>query len=404
MSDVTEQKNNQFSENKGMIICCSFYFVIFFAEAVRGSFLSLYLNNAGLSSNLVGIINGIVSVLGVFIYPLWGTLSDRAKTKNNVLIIGLICSIITLVIFSRVSTTLMLGIMMIVYSLCYMPQTGIYETVAMDYVSRTGKNYGFIRMSGTIGYAVMAVIAGWWLTRREGLIFPILIGSMIAATTIALWLPKAYRKVEKKEKNGNIYALLKNKRILYVLIMFAVYNTCNGFNMTYYGIFMSEIGGTYTLVGVANMIMALAEIPFHIGPGRRFMKKIGIENSLLIVTVVGVIRWALVGVCRSPWLLVVTMAFNGIMLVPTIVGVVEYLYNNAPEGLKTSAQAGLKSLFTIISTLIANFGGGALVGLFNSAGMDGIRTVYLILSPISLLTAVVIGFALRAENKKDMAK
>lgn len=70
-----------------------YYFVIFLGHAIQGSFLNLYLSNAGMGSGTIGAINGTVQILGLAIFPVWGHFADRASNKNKVLIFGLILSI-----------------------------------------------------------------------------------------------------------------------------------------------------------------------------------------------------------------------------------------------------------------------------------------------------------------------
>lgn len=389
-----------------------YYFVVFLGQAIQGSFLNLYLSNAGMGSGTIGAINGTVQILGLAIFPVWGHFADRASNKNKVLIFGLILSIGALVGFYFSKNLIMLGAIYIIYCSVHNPMASIYETITMDHVTRNGWDYSPIRMSGTIGYAIMSVIAGFYLSKHEELLFPLFIFVMVLATICAMMLPKSYgrapeeteigleeRKREKKQKE-NIYVMLKNRRVRNVLILFAMYTLSNTFNTTYYGIYMTQLQGGYAYVGIGHMVMALAEIPFHIGPGRRWMKKIGVERALVIVMVAGTIRWTLAALCQSAWMLVVTMAFNGIMLVPTIVGVVEFLYENAPDHLKTSASTTLKSPFMVGGQLIGNLVGGLAVGTLDAAGLPGIRIVYIALAPLCLIAGLIVGIPLIKEDKK----
>ena len=67
-----------------------FYFVVFFGNAIQGSFLTLYLTNAGLPQSTVGLLNGITQCLSLIVLPLVGRLADKAPTKNKVLCIELV--------------------------------------------------------------------------------------------------------------------------------------------------------------------------------------------------------------------------------------------------------------------------------------------------------------------------
>ena len=132
-----------------------FYFVVFFGGAIYGSFISMYLSNAGMKSETIGLVNGIIQVISLIAYPVWGMLADRAKTKNTVLIIELMLIIATLVFFNFAKGVLMLAIAMIVFSIFNQPMHGVYETITIEHARRNGWNYSPIRMTGTFGFSLM---------------------------------------------------------------------------------------------------------------------------------------------------------------------------------------------------------------------------------------------------------
>lgn len=374
-----------------------FYFVIYLVQALYASFMTLYLKNAGMSSELIGTLNGINYLIGFIAYPVVGAIADRASTKNRVLLAQLGAFLCVLVFFYYATSIWMLVAAVLLFSLFYNPMMGVYETIAMDYVKKYDQQYGPIRMSGTIGYAVMAAVAGFWLGQREQLMVPLYMGTTILAIGCALQMPKTpggYQRQEGGKKGGNVYTLLRDREIRDVLILFMMYHLGSAFNVTFFGIYLQQLGGNYTMLGIANAILALFELPFHLGPGRRWMRRIGVERSLVVGMLAGTVRWTIAALCQNAWVLVLTMIFNGIMLVPTIVGVVEFLYEKSPEGLKTSAQTGLKSIFQLIGMIGANIGGGWLVGTLDAAGLDGIRIGYMVMAPMFLLTGLVIGLPL----------
>jgi len=193
------------TKKKSPAIFYTYYFVIFLGQAIHGSFLTMYLNGAGMDEATIGLVNGIIQIISLAAFPMWGNIADRASSKNKVLIIGMIMSIGLLVAFSYAKSVFMLAVVMVAYSVVYYPLAGIYETISMEHVAKNGWNYSPIRMSGTIGYAVMAVIAGFWLSEKEDLIFPIYIITMVIAAICALALPKTKGTAPlKKKESGRI--------------------------------------------------------------------------------------------------------------------------------------------------------------------------------------------------------
>ena len=392
-----------------------FYCIVFFGGAIYGSFINMYLSSAGMPTPMIGVVNGVTQVLSFFIFPMWGMAADRASSKNKVLVICMSISIVLLFAFAYAKNIYLLAVLMVVYTLCHNPMGAIYETIAMEFTSKNGWQYGPIRMSGTLGYSAMSAISGFVINDNEEMLFPLIISMNALALLAALFLPRAKGAAARARERGEeyvapkrslvaskeVYALLKNPKLRNVLILFAVYMMCSGFGNTYYGIYMTELGGNYLMVGIASMILGLSEIPFHLGPGARWFKRIGVEKSMLVVTAVGVVRWIIVGLTRNPWLLVLTKGFNGIMLVPTIVGIVEMVYEVAPDDLKATASQALRTPFSVGSSLIANFGGSALVRTLDGMGLSGIRIGYIILSPITALAGIIIGASIFRREKRE---
>jgi len=409
VDNIRESKKNHF-------LFVLYYFVVFFGAAIQGAFLNLYLNNAGMSSTTISIINGCVAIMGLYTMPFWGKLADRAKSRNAVLILTMVLSTVLLVFFSMAKSLVLLGIMMVLFSAVHNPMNGLYESITVDYSRKYNWKYSPIRMSGTIGFAVMSVIAGFWLSKNQSLLFPIYIGSMALSTVIGCLLPKSKGVGSEKKKADKgavkeVYAMLKDRRTLNILILFGIYMMTNNFNSVHYAIYLKQfcsVEKATLLSGIGHMIMALAEVPFHIGPGSRWLKKIGVEKSLCIVMATGVVRWAVCALCWNEWVLVITMAFNGIMLVPTIVGVVEYIFENSPEHLKATAQTTLRTPFSLVGSLISTFGFGTLVSVFNNAGLNGIKCIYWIMSPLCLIAGLLVFVPMvkreRAEKKSAEQK
>lgn len=379
------------------------YFTAYLAVAIQTSFLNLYLNNAGIPNTQIGIINGIVQILTLVAAPIFGKAADKSKTKNSVLIFGLIITCISLYFFNYATTPKILAIFTIEFLTIYIPLQGIYESITVETTSKNKWEYAPIRMTGTISYGIMSYICGLILDYNDSLIFPIFLAVMILNTITAFFLPKV-KAVQVVKNDGkhkeNVYVLLKNKRIRNVLILFFLYTLGSTVNSSYYAIYMVEVGGNYNLVGIANFILAMSEIPWHIGKGAKWLKKIGIEKSMLLMASIGIVRWIIVGLCNNPYLLMFTTLLNGIMLVPTIDGLVEFINEEAPENLKASAQTGLKLTFQLLGQLFINIFGGIFVGYIDSLGYSGIRWLYLLLSPIHIILTIVIGISTYRNNKK----
>lgn len=389
-----------------------FYFVVFFGNAIQGTFLTLYLTNAGLPQSTVGLLNGITQCLSLIVLPIVGRLADKAPTKNKVLCIELVIAIVTLILFSMAKNIIAICIFRVAYSLFFMPISSVYQTITMEYCNRYGWEYGPIRMTGTIGFSLMALAAGLGMNKNISMIFPFLIGSYILTFFLALLLPES-KRVERpvqdeSEKQGGsdaarIFSILKERKVRNVMMMYFMYSFATSLNNMYFGLYTRQLGGTMTMVGLGSMILGFSELPFHLGPGKRWLERIGLEKSMLVVITAGIIRWTICATTKNPWIMVFTMGLNGIMLVPVTIGLVQFLYDNAPEDLKTTAQTSLHSSVSVAAMLAADFGGSLIHTLLERAGLDPIKYQYTLLIPLFVAVLAVGASSMKKGEKEETA-
>src|SRR5690606_12080279 len=76
-----------------------FYFFIYAAHAIYNTFLPLYFDDIGFSSVQIGTILSLGPFIAMLAQPIWGALSDRAKTKNRILLILIAGSGLTMLLY-----------------------------------------------------------------------------------------------------------------------------------------------------------------------------------------------------------------------------------------------------------------------------------------------------------------
>ncbi|MBR2739961.1 MAG: MFS transporter [Oscillospiraceae bacterium] len=372
-----------------------FYIIVFCGGAVQGSFMGLYLTEMGVPVQTLGVINGVTQIVSLFTLPILGRIADRAPSHNMVMDIGymITISVFTAFMFIRNITTIVL--LRFCYSIIATPLNSVYDTIAMEQSRLRGWDYQPMRWMGTLGYSVMSYVSGFILNGEIKTIFPVMIVCYIATFIVGLLLPVAPRTMrvvaspnEPKDKES-VYSILKDRQVRNVLIMFFIYSLAGTTNNTYFGNYNKELGGTLTMIGIAHAILGFSEFPFHLGPGKRWLQKIGVERSMVMVLLVGTFRWTICALTNNATVLMWTMALNGAMLVPVIIGLSRFLFDHAPEGLKVTAQTSLRSTVSVIAMLISDFGGSAVFHLFERSGLNPYKGMYWLMVPLSFIGAMI---------------
>ena len=387
-----------------------FYFIVFFGAAIQGSFLGLYMTEMGVPVKTLGVINGVTQIVSLFTLPVLGRIADRAKSKNLVMDIGYILTILIFAGFMLVRNVVTIILLRFTYSIIATPLGSVYETIAMEQAQKRDWDYQPMRWMGTIGYSIMSYVSGFLLDGKISTIFPILIVCYILTFIVGLMLPVSPRTlrvvVSPTEKGGSesVYAILKDRQVRNVIIMSFINSLSSTAQNTYYGNYLQSLGGTLTMIGIGHCILGLSEFPFHLGPGKRWLQRIGLERSMVVVLLVGAVRWAICALTNNPTVLMWTMGLNGIMLVPVIIGYAKFLYDHAPEGLKVTAQTSLRSTVSVIAMLISDFGGSAIFHLLEKAGVNPYKGMYALMVPLSLFGAVIGMVSVRKNEKEEKEK
>ena len=64
------------------IVFAALYFFFMLARAVFGPFITLYLEEKGLSPEQIGLITGINSFIIIISQPVWGIVADRIRSVS----------------------------------------------------------------------------------------------------------------------------------------------------------------------------------------------------------------------------------------------------------------------------------------------------------------------------------
>ena len=372
-----------------------FYIIVFCGGAVQGSFMGLYLTEMGVPVKTLGIINGVTQIVSLITLPILGRIADRARSKNLVMDIGYIITITVFCLFMVIKSVWLIVLLRFLYSIIATPLGSVYDTIAMEQAKLRGWDYQPMRWMGTLGYSIMSYVSGFLLDGDIATIFPIMIVCYIATFIVGLTLPvspntmRVMASPNAPKESGNVYSILKDRQVRNVLIMFFVYSLAGTTNNTYFGNYALSLGGTLTMIGIAHAILGFSEFPFHLGPGKRWLERIGLERSMVMVLLVGTFRWTICALTDNATVLMWTMALNGVMLVPIIIGMSKFLFEHAPEGLKVSAQTSLRSTVSVIAMLVADFGGSAIFHLFETLGFNPYKGMYMLMIPLSFTGAMI---------------
>ena len=371
----------------------------FFMMDTTGSYFQIYLNNIGLNKATIGSITGTASLVALVFQPIFGVLTDSAKSKNRILQSLILCTALLYPLVLVNKSAVYILIIYIAFCIFRNFQHPLNTTMSVEFSERSGRPYGPIRMMGAVGYALMMSLVGIVSAQQNGVEKTFFLYSGICLLNILLifFMPtmKGYnRKSEGKKVNPVL--LLKSRPVLMLMLFQVLLGIANSMCRTYFAIyFTDDMGGSNALYGTMLSVGAAIEIPF-LFMADRFLKKLGARRMLFILGMVTSMRWLVCFFAQNTITLFGVYALNFINILEGITYSLLLSRKVAPQ-LKTSVQTLSATIQNVVSILISSYLGGFL------ADLVGIRPLFLMGGIVAaVVTVVFCGFVLKFNDTEPV--
>ena len=376
-------------------------FVLLFAfgylcDPIYIFFIPLYLNTRGLDAATIALLLSVGPFAAMFGLPVFGLAGDRARSKNNVLKIIIIASAILLFMYKISDSVYYIFLITAMFYFFKLSQHPLEDTIALGYEHNRGR-YGFIRLAGTVSFAIASVIIGCMTGKDVNTIFILFVifSSLNLLTVFTLPQMKESKVTEKQ----SFKALFANRDLMILIIFGFIIQLPVGLYVASYAIYYTQtLNGTTYMFGWLLLVAALIETPFLLLSNKIF-KRISVKHAVLFAALISSIRWMLTSIVKDPYAQIAIQALQGLSYIVMHCAIVTYINTNVSDKLKTRGQT-LYALF--VNNLSRIFGN--VIGAF-IIKVSGISTAFL---SFSILTAVNIPLFIyllyRKQNKHDKQK
>jgi PPP family 3-phenylpropionic acid transporter len=173
---------------------------------------------------------------------------------------------------------------------------------------------------------------------------------------------------ESATKSGDIRVLLTNRRWISFLFISFLGGIGSFSSAAYLFPYMAELGATESTMGLALAISTLSEMPtFFLG--HRLVRRFGSYSLLTLTLVMFGLRSLLYAAVNTPSLVLVVQAFGGMIFPAMWTAGVSYADENAPAGLKSSAQGLFGAMSFGVGSAVSGFIAGPLLASIGGRGM-----------------------------------
>lgn len=356
-------------------------YVLFYAgQAIYNTYLNLYLSSVGLSDTQIGMAVSVSTAALLAAQLGWGILSDRARSKNGVLMLLYGCMAVASLLFYLNTDFWFLLLAVTLFSAFINPIVPLQDNYTLECLEGSRWDYGQIRMGGTIGYSVTVLFIGLALQDSYRMIFWMVALCMTACLLVCRGLPQVCGYQRQGGRKGGYQALLQNRNLLGMILINLVFSSGLNFFYNFYPIYYTSIGGDSSRVGMMMFACSVSEIPmlFFI---HRIIRKIGVRGTLILSGGVTVLRWALLFLLRDPILVIPVNLLHGIGYTGFNYCLVTFIARTVPRELRATGQ----TLNAIISNVVSKI-------MFGMVG--GLASDLLGVGPVMLVNAVVMAVAI----------
>jgi len=315
---------------------------------------------------------------------------------------------------SYVSDYTILVWLMLIYCIFYAPTLALTNSIAFINLKNSEKEFGAIRVWGTIGWIAAGLALAGWRTLAKSTeaialqgdtLFLAGIFSIIMGLT-SFMLPHTPPK--KEGANLEAIKMLRDKNFLvFALISFVVATelqfyyvlTSPFLTSAKIGVAESAVSGIMVIAQIAEIFVMAILLPIVI-------KKYGIRKTMVFGILAWPLRYIIFSIGHPSWLVITSLTLHGFCYVFFFVAAYIYVDKVAPTDIRASAQ----SLIAIVILGFGNFVGSNFSGwiqkLFTKEIMTDLGTktitnwtgVFIVPTVLTILCAVFFMIFFRDEK------
>ncbi len=393
--------------------------MMFLEYAIWGSWysvLSAYLQNTlHFSGTQVGFIYSLLPIATIIAPLVGGQLADRYFPTQKVIAVMQLAGGVILLFGAAVTGYSAMVWIMLVYCILYAPTLALTNSIAFINLENSEKEFGRIRVWGTIGWIVAGwTLAGWRLAAKSlpGLfvqgdmlflagIFSLLMGVF----SFALPHTPPRREAAKPWAFLEAFKMLKDKHFLIFTVIAFVVATELYFYYILTAPFLTspKIGVSNTWISLVMTIAQFAEILVMALLLPAILPKYGIKKTMTLGVLAWPLRYIIFVIGTPAWLVIASLSLHGFCYVFFFTAAFIYVDAVAPPDIRASAQAFISFVILGIGNFVGSNFAGWVQKIFTAAEQTNWRNVFLVPTVLTLICAVAFAALFREKGTASRA-
>lgn len=352
---------------------------------------------------LVGSSFGIASIVGIFFS---NQFADRNFSAERFLAFSHVVGGIALIATAFQTSFWPFFGCFVTYCLLYVPTISVTNSLAFANLKDPAKDFGFVRMGGTIGWIIVSWPFIFLLSEKAGaaetkwvFIVAGIISLVLAAFSLTLPHTPPRKDVEGMDKVAWLKALklLANPFVLILFIVTFIDSTIhNGYFVVIDG-FLQKVGISANMSMVVSSIGQVAEIVTMLILGA-VLKKLGWKTTLIIGILGHAARFgifAFFGTPENQWLIIAVQVLHGICYAFFFVTVYIFVDAVFPKDIRSSAQGLFNLLILGVGMVVASKIFPQLLAKYTVNGVVDYKQLFLVPTGMALAGIVLLALFFR---------
>jgi len=271
------------------------YFWYFGILGLVVPFLSVFLDARGFTSLEIGEILAVITATKIVAPTLWAQLADKSGKQLTIVKIGALLSLLSfsLIIWTVSYWPLMFSLAM--FSLFWTAILPQLEVMTLNSIRKSAKIYARIRLWGSIGFIIVAMLGGELIERYSAEAFSYIGIAILAGLFFSTLMSQQPRiKSLAKADNSSIKDKVLNSNFLLFFFAGLMLQMSFGPYYVFFALYLKNLTYSGFLIGIFIAIGVVAEIGIFIFAGlffKSFSLKTLISSSILLTA----LRWYIVG-------------------------------------------------------------------------------------------------------------
>jgi len=272
----------QFADTRNLWLTRLYYVLYFGASGAISPFITLFYVHNHLSGTEIGVLSTVSALVGILSAPVWGRWNDTFKRPRLILQITLGANALAYYLLSQQTAFLNMAIVIGFNALmtsCVNPQS---QTQALAAAGEAGTGYGSVRLWGSVGWAITAMLSGLLIQRTSLVSAFYAFGVLTLLAILVLFMIRTPIKKPCEQPavvnsptipmKDVIREMFKNKELVAFLIALVVMWTASN-GTSFESVYLQQLGAKTNLIGWINTIGASCEIPMMVLADRIWRRK-----------------------------------------------------------------------------------------------------------------------------------